>query len=162
MALFYAGTLTGFFKHTFFPALFRLNAKVASALLCLLGQGTTAADTTIVGPGFSLIIRRGCDGLETTALFVAAVLAFPSPWRKKLLGLLVGTVFLLGLNILRIVSLFFIGVYFPKLFQVMHADVWQVAFILVAVIFWALWIQWATAAHPAAKANSQPTAKPAA
>ena len=51
---------------------------------------------------------------------------------------------LLLINLVRLVSLFFIGVYWPKALDVMHEDVWQAAFIVLAIVLWAIWVQWAT------------------
>jgi exosortase/archaeosortase family protein len=56
----------------------------------------------------------------------------------------VGTAFLAVVNLIRIASLFLIGIHFPKTFELMHGEVWQIAFILLAILFWALWIGWAT------------------
>ena len=68
----------------------------------------------------------------------------PSAFRRKLPGLFIGTLVLLAVNLVRIVSLFLTGVYYPKAFDAMHADVWQILFILLAIVFWALWVQWAS------------------
>jgi exosortase/archaeosortase family protein len=51
---------------------------------------------------------------------------------------------LLILNLVRIVSLFLIGVYSPRIFALTHIDVWQALFIFLAVLLWILWLLWAT------------------
>ena len=50
------------------------------------------------------------------------------------------------LNLIRIVTLFLIGVYFRKFFHMMHIDVWQALFILLTISLWFLWAWWATGA----------------
>ncbi len=50
---------------------------------------------------------------------------------------------LLLLNLVRIVSLFYIQIHFPRAFEVMHIEVWQVLFIFLAIALWALWAWWA-------------------
>jgi exosortase H (IPTLxxWG-CTERM-specific) len=143
LAVFYAATLAPLFKDRLFPAYLNLNAGVANWILNLGGQHTTAAASLISSLRFSVDIKRGCDAVEPTALFVAAVLAFPAAWRRKLPGVLMGALVLALLNLVRVVTLFLVGVYFPKTFELMHGEIWQTAFILLALLLWALWIRWA-------------------
>ena len=75
MGLYYAGTTTTFAKETFFPSYLRLNAQAAGAILGLCTYDVTVRDTKLIEPRFSVEIGRGCDAVEPSALFVAAVLA---------------------------------------------------------------------------------------
>ena len=143
LALFYALTLTSLFKRNFFPAYLHFNAQASSAALRGLGQRTTVSGSQIASGVWTVDVRRGCDAVEPTALFVAAVLAFPAAWRRKWLGVGAGIVLLALLNVLRIVSLFLVGAHFPKAFDLMHETIWQAVFILLAIGLWAVWIQWA-------------------
>ena len=36
--------------------------------------------------GFAVSIEAGCNGVEATIVLVAAILAFPAPWRHKVIG----------------------------------------------------------------------------
>jgi len=92
----------------------------------------------------ALEIVHGCDALEPTMAFLAAVLASPVAFRRKIPGLLVGIPALLLINIGRIVTLFLIKAHKPDLLDVMHYDVWQAMFIVLAILAWAIWVQWAT------------------
>ena len=76
--------------------------------------------------------------------------------RSKLPGLVVGTFVLAVVNLIRIVTLFYTGIYWPKWFEAMHVDVWQPIFILLSLTFWILWAVWAT--QPPSP-QSQPTEK---
>jgi len=53
-------------------------------------------------------------------IFLASVLAYPATWKEKLLGLAVGQPVLVVLNVVRVVSLFIIGVYAPTIFRAAH------------------------------------------
>jgi exosortase/archaeosortase family protein len=99
---------------------------------------------SISSPRYSLTIARGCDAFEPCALFASGVLAFPAPWLSKIPGVLIGVLSIMALNITRIVTLFYVGVYWPKIFHIMHVDVWQTLFILFAIVFWTLWALRAT------------------
>jgi len=113
-----------------------------------MGQDVGVVDTSVTSEEFSMEIVRGCDAIEPTAAFVAAVLASPVPFAAKIPGVLVGSAALGLVNLVRLVRLFFIGVYFPRALGFMHFDVWQAAFIVVAICFWAVWVQWATRVPP--------------
>ena len=144
MGLFYVFAFVSPFYDRHFPYYLGLNAKLSGYILGLLGQDVTVRDTSISSPAFSVTVKQGCDAIEPTALFICAVLAFPAPFASKIPGIIVGALFLAVLNLIRIVTLFLTGVYFPNAFQFMHIEVWQVIFIPLAVLFWILWLLWAT------------------
>lgn len=151
MGGFYACTFIPALQRDFLPQLQRVNAVVSTNILNVFGEGAVNRETNISSRRYSINIAHGCDAIEPIALFVAAVIAFPTRWKPKLPGLLVGTLILGALNLVRIVSLFYTGIYFPKAFETMHVDVWQPAFIVLSLFFWVLWALWATrpAASPA-------------
>ena len=155
MGLFYGFIHSPFVGPEAFEPYLELIASVSAGLLGILGQPTSVADTSINSPDFSMRIVRGCDGIEPTAAFVAAVLASPVSLWAKLPGILIGTMALVVINVVRLVSLFFIGVYVPTVLDFMHFDFWQGAFIVLAICFWAIWVQWATRPRMEASAVSR-------
>ncbi len=116
-----------------------LVARAGGTACRLFGEPTEMRGTAIVSPRFSVNIRNGCNGLETMFIFGAAVLAFPAPWKVRLLGLLGGFAGIQLINLVRIVSLFYIGIHFPKLFEESHIVVWQVIVVLGGVALFLLW-----------------------
>ena len=144
MAAFYALTFIPLLNRKALPGLQIVNAKVSTAILNVFGEGASAMETTIASHRYSVNIAHGCDAIEPAALFVAAVLAFPASMRSKFPGLFLGTALLLTLNLVRIISLFYTGVYWPRAFETMHVDVWQPAFIVLSLFFWVVWALWAT------------------
>ncbi|HUB65999.1 MAG TPA: hypothetical protein VL981_00780, partial [Candidatus Methylacidiphilales bacterium] len=111
-------------------------------LLDAMGQNTHVSGIVIASPQFSVTIQRGCDAIEPTWLFCAAVLSFRAPLARKLLGILVGIVLLQTLNVARIVTLFWIGLHLPALFNTSHLEIWPTAFILAAILLFVGWIEW--------------------
>jgi len=143
MALYYVVTLLPLIDGDLFPAYLEANAKLSNAILHWFGQASVVAGATIRSPQFSITIKRGCDALEPSWLFCAAVFAFPVPWRRRLPGMLFGVMAILSLNLVRIVSLYFLGIHLPGIFETMHLEIWPVIFILVALFLWIGWISWA-------------------
>ena len=144
MGAFYAFEFTKIARGGARDSYLNLIARVSGSTLALLGYNTTVDGPLIKAPEFSMKIVRGCDATDPTAAFIAAVLAFPVSLRAKIPGIAIGTLALLSMNLLRVVSLFFVGVYFPSAFKTMHLGFWQALFFVLAVACWAIWVQWAT------------------
>jgi len=156
MIAFYSLWVTDFFKqHIFDPAL-HINAKIASFILNIFGYATSASGMDIYNSSFSVSVKRGCDAIEPVAFFTSAVLAFPAPFGRKLPGIALGVLFLLAVNIVRIISLFLTGIYAPSAFELMHLEVWQVVFIMLAMVAWLVWIKWAQQAKQVASEKNAP------
>jgi exosortase H (IPTLxxWG-CTERM-specific) len=91
--------------------------------------------------GFAVSIEAGCNGVEATIVLLAAILAFPAPWKNKLAGLAAGIVAVQGLNIVRVISLFYLGQWDRQWFEWAHLYVWQALIMLDVLIVWLLWVR---------------------
>lgn len=116
-------------------------AQQARLALVVLGEHATVQGQVLTSPRFSVAIHNGCNGLEAILIFMCGVAAFPSPWRRKLMGVAVGFVAIQLFNIVRIVALFYTGVFRPGWFGASHVFVWQSLVIIFAVGLWVLWVQ---------------------
>lgn len=143
LTIFYAFWLSSFFELRITPVINGINARIASFILNLLGQGTHPDGFSIASEKFSVSIAMGCDAIEAMALFAIAVITFPGKIVHKLAGVPVGIVLLYVLNQVRIISLYLVGVYYPSAFELMHVEVWQILFIIFAIALWVFWIKWA-------------------
>ena len=126
-----------------FRAYLNANAVVSAVVLRGFGTEASASAGVLSGGAFSMKIAVGCDGLQPIALFCFAVVASPLPLRFKLPGLIAGTAALLALNVVRIVTLFWAGIHAPRLFEMLHVDIWQTVFIIAALTLWIVWALWA-------------------
>lgn len=126
-------------------------AQLSGAALNLLGQKVEMSGTVIRNSRFAVNIRNGCNGIEATLIFLAAVLAFPASWRSRLLGLGLGIAAIQVVNLVRVIALFLTGVYLPAVFDASHTVVWQTLVILSGVLLWLYWAsRFATLREPAA------------
>lgn len=139
LAVFYGLSATAWFREGVLSNSMRLYAGAGAMALRMLGQDARAIDHTIVSPRGAVAIHRGCDAAEPIALFIAAVLAFPAKWRERIMGVTLGVAALMALNLLRIVSLCLISTHLPRIFDLMHVDVWQAVFIFIALALWSMW-----------------------
>jgi len=115
-------------------------ARLSGSALRLLGEQATVAGCVVSSPRFAVTIFNGCNGLITSLIFISGVLAFPARWSAKAIGVVGGLLAIQLINLVRVVSLFYIGIYFPALFNDAHIVIWQSVVILAGV---ALWIAWA-------------------
>ena len=69
------------------------------------------------------------------------MLAFPAPWKNKLAGIAIGLLAVQTLNIMRVISLFYIGQWSMKAFEWTHLYLWQVLIMLDVLIVWLIWIR---------------------
>ena len=156
LLLFFAATAPKPMNDAFVEPFTTGVAKVGGFFAGLFGEKTTMVGTAIISPRFAVNVRTGCNGLETIYIFFAGVLAFPAPWKRKALGLVLGFLAIQALNIVRIVSLFYIGVHFPSHFEDSHIVVWQAIVILFGVALFLLWAdRYARPARPAAEAPAR-------
>ncbi len=158
MGVFYAITFLPYVNVKVLPGYLRLNAQASVFVLNIFGENAKTVGASVVSNRFSVNIEHGCDAIEPSALFISAVLAFPASMMTKLPGLLAGTVALALMNLIRIVSLFYMGIFRPAWFEVLHIDVWQPVFVVLSLTFWIIWAWWATkpkvkTAHVSAQAN---------
>jgi exosortase H (IPTLxxWG-CTERM-specific) len=114
-------------------------AQWSGALLNVIGEGVTVTGTTIRSPRFAVNINNGCNGVEAMLILLASIVAFPATLRARVTGLLLGALAVQVLNAVRIISLYLLGAYQPRLFEVFHTAVWQIAIILAAIGFFLVW-----------------------
>ncbi len=146
MSGFYGLSATAWFERWGWVPYLELNARISGAILGAFGETIAVSGRALSSPRAALAIERGCDAIHPTLLFLAAVLALPAAWGRKLAGILAGSALLALLNLMRIVTLYYVRADWPKLFDVMHLEVWQATFIGIALALWIIWALWATRA----------------
>lgn len=114
-------------------------ANVSGALLNVMGQQVTVQGTAVSSARFGVNINNGCNGVEAMLILLACIVAFPATARARIAGLLLGAVVVQLLNEVRIISLYLLGAYYPRLFDLFHTAVWQIVIILAAIAFFLVW-----------------------
>jgi len=133
-----------FLTDKFNPQVYWLNAATAEVtgfFLKIIGMTTRVSETIISLPNFSVEVVGECTGLYEMLIFLAAMIAYPAGWKKKLIGAGLGIPFLYAVNIVRMMFIMVVGNWSPKTFDFMHLYFWQVAMILIIVSAWVLWIE---------------------
>lgn len=124
----------------FFAKLSVINAKW---ILTPIYKTITTQGNSILLENYRVNVNAGCDGSEIIAIFLIAVLTFPSNFIKKIPAILIGTLLLYVLNLARIVTLFAIGFHYNEYMDTFHNNILPFVIILIEFAMWFAWMQWA-------------------
>ena len=91
--------------------------------------------------GAAVQIAPGCNGVEAVIILLAARFAFPAPFYYKLLGFVCGFFAIQLLNLVRIISLFYLLQWDKTWFDWFHLYLWQALIILDALVVWLIWLK---------------------
>ena len=90
---------------------------------------------------FAISVRAGCNGVEAAMILIAAMLAFPASWKHRVIGILAGLTAVQLLNIVRVISLFYLGQWNMTVFDWAHSYLWPALIMLDVLIVWMIWIR---------------------
>ena len=118
-------------------------AAISAGLVTAVDPNVAAAGNVLhsTANGFAVSIEAGCNGIEATIVLVAAMFAFPAPWQRKIIGLVAGILAVQGLNVVRVISLFYLGQWNMKVFEWAHLYVWQALIMLDVLVVWLVWVR---------------------
>ena len=136
-------------------------ANVSTAVILpfdntVIAQGRILRDATT---GFAVSIEAGCNGVEAAIVLIAGIVAFPASIQHKAIAILAGFLFVQALNIVRIISLFYLGQWNYTVFEWFHLYLWPVLIMLDVLVVFAIYLQWLGKRHPElskADANETP------
>jgi exosortase H (IPTLxxWG-CTERM-specific) len=125
-------------------------AKVCVAIVGLFDPHAIAYGKILQSTrdGFAISIERGCNGVEAVIILVSAMLAFPAPWKNKLAGIAIGFIAIQAMNLVRIISLFYLGQWNRTVFDWFHLYLWQALIVLDALVVFLVWLRWLPRAPP--------------
>ncbi len=118
-------------------------AHVSVFIIELFDSGVESMGKVIrdIDSGFAVSIEPGCNGVEALIILFAAIFAFPAPLKHKLIGFAIGFVAIQSLNLVRIISLFYMGQWNMTWFNWFHLYLWQALIILDALVVWLIWLR---------------------
>jgi exosortase H (IPTLxxWG-CTERM-specific) len=111
----------------------------SGVLLNAMGDKVDRQGTILRSATFAVDVKNGCNGLEAILLLVAAILAFPAPWKAKLVGIAAGIALIEGINLVRVASLYILGRDYPHLFETFHVTIWQGLIFLLTIGMFGYW-----------------------
>ena len=142
-AVFFGVELTPWAQEYFVEPWTNTLAAITTWLVAVVDPNVAAAGKVIRSNtnGFAVSIEAGCNGVEATIVLIAAMCAFPAGWQQKLVGLACGILAVQGLNIVRVISLFYLGQWDMQMFEWAHLYVWQALIMLDVLVVWLVWVR---------------------
>lgn len=128
----------------------RFVADLSGWIMGLLDDDVVVHGNVIASAstGYGIAVVRGCNGIEAVIVLVSAMLAFPARWRDKLVGIAVGFVCIQSLNLVRIISLYYLNNWNQAWFEWFHLYVWQALIIVDALVVFLIWLAWIRRRQP--------------
>jgi len=120
-----------------------LLAKIAVTLVSAFDADVIAYGKVLqdAATGVGVSIEAGCNGIEACIVLIAAMLAYPAPWRYKVVGILIGIVAIQALNVVRVISLFYLAAWNHDVFEFAHLYLWQALIMLDVLVVWLIWLR---------------------
>ncbi len=127
-----------------------LLARVCAHLVLWFDTTAAAAGKVLWNTvtGFGVSIEPGCNGIEACIVLFAAIMAYPASWRHKVIGIVAGFAAVQGVNVLRVISLFYLGQWRTDVFNFAHEYLWQGLIMLDVLVVWLLWVRVVVRSRP--------------
>jgi len=103
--------------------------------------------------GFAVEMKDGCNGANVLILLWSAVIAFPATVAYKAKGVFWGALTIQSVNLVRFISLFYLGQYSLSLFEFAHEYLWESLIMLDGLLFFGWWVHLVSRAVPKPHAN---------
>lgn len=107
-----------------------------------MGAQSWVSGAAVDIPGFAVEIKNNCNAIYEIGLYAAAIFAYPTSFKQRILEFGLGTVLLYLVNLLRVVSLIGIGRYLPGGFEHAHLYLFQAIFLAAVAACWLIRLSW--------------------
>ena len=117
------------------------TAQSTGFVLNALGNGVQIDGSRVSSGDFSIMIVNECTAIVPMIILLSAIVAYPSRMTQKVLGLAIGLPGLFLINLVRTVSLFYIGTWYESFLDTAHLLIWQPVMVLAVIVIWYIWAE---------------------
>ena len=115
-------------------------AWIVTAILQLLGQPVHQMGLFVNSPLINLEVTPVCTGIFQIVVLIGGLVAWSTSGRERVRGIVIGTSLLMGINIFRIISIYFSAIIIPDWVPLIHGVFWEVVMVLFVPLFWIYWV----------------------
>lgn len=136
--------LISIFYHKNFPVAGTSNvAYVANEILRYIGIKTIIinGDTIYLPNNVELKIVLECTGVYEMIILSSIILSYPTNLRNKFYGIILGIVVIYILNMLRLISISYILIYYTDKFNFVDRYLWQISLVIFISITYIAWLK---------------------
>lgn len=117
------------------------TASTAGLFANILGLSVTVNGVILASESMNFEIIHECTGIFAIMIITSSIIAYPTALKEKMMGILFVIPLILGLNLIRIIVIIYIGKYHTHLFEYVHSYLWQGTFIIFIILAFFLWIE---------------------
>lgn len=134
------------FKAAALTPLCRTQTLISAWILQALGSPVVRIDNQLHDPvsGQAIEVLWACSGADVCFILAAAMGICPASIKARLIGIVLGFLMIQGMNVVRIISLFYLNIYSPAGFEFAHLYLWQGLLMLDALVLMLVWLRWAS------------------
>jgi|JFJP01.1.fsa_nt_gi exosortase/archaeosortase family protein len=127
---------------TFYQYFGIVLATLSGTIIRLVGAQVNIAGAVLSLPngGFSIEVTTECQAIELTWLYCVAILAWTAAWQDKLRWILLGIALIQVLNVIRLISLVYLGHWYPDHFVMIHENFYPMFFGIMVILLFLNWI----------------------
>lgn len=118
-----------------------LLAELGGAIGRAAGGHMTVVGDEIIVDSVVLHVNHECTGIFVFLLYISFVLAYPTTWKARAIGIGLGLPALFSINVLRLGTLARIVELYPDSFFYFHEYVWQGIFLVVVLVVALAWAE---------------------
>ena len=137
-----------YFLFTFEPVYERVVAPFTAFTAWLAAEtgkvmtlSVKVSGVTLIGPSSSVNVGQGCDAIDVISIILAAGIATPAAFSRKLSFLLVGVAGVLALNIARLLTLLYAASISYTFMDILHVYIWPVILLFACLGLWYYWFE---------------------
>jgi len=115
-------------------------AQSSAFIIHLFDNSMRLVGTALTVEGGSGVwVTKECSATDYVGLLCAGILAYSATWKQRLVAVISGALLLQSINVVRLVSLYFVMKWFPTHFDWVHENLWPMFFTLDMVMIFLGW-----------------------
>lgn len=118
-------------------------ASTFNAILNFVGIKTVIVDndTIYFNNGTALQIILECTGVYEMIILSSVILSYPTNIKNKFYGIILGIIIIYILNMIRLVSISYILIYYTDKFNFIDRYLWQVSLVVFISLVYIIWLK---------------------
>ena len=117
-------------------------ASTSNDILHLMGIKTLIVDDSIYLPNNVVLkIVLECTGIYEIVILISIMLAYPTSIKNKIYGIVSGIGIIYVLNMIRLVSISWILIYYTDKFDFVDRYLWQVSLVIFISMTYTMWLR---------------------
>ncbi len=116
------------------------TAQAAAGVIHAFGLPIVRDNTVIRLTNAVWVVNTECTAITIMIIFFSFIAVYKASLKAKAVGLLAGVLIIFAANITRLTLMAVIDKYKPAYSTYFHDYLWQVAFIIMVVFLWMIWL----------------------